>query len=45
MAIKTLQHKTSILRDFKLRPKYSDPRASIAVQNKLNQSRKGTDST
>lgn len=45
MAIKTLQHKTSMLRDFKLRPKYSEPRVSIAFQNNWNQSSKGTGST
>lgn len=31
--------------DFKLWPKYSDPRATVAAQNKWNQSRKGTGST
>lgn len=45
MAIKTLYHKPSILRDSKLRPKYKDPRGSIAVQNKWNQGRKGTGGT
>lgn len=45
MAIKTLYHKPSILRDFKLKPKYKDPRGSIAVQNKWNQGRKGTGGT
>lgn len=45
MAIKTLYHKPLILRDFKLRSKYKDPRGSIAVQNKWNQGRKGTGGT
>lgn len=45
MTIKTRYHKPSVLRDFKLRPKYKDPRASITVQNKWNQGRKGTGST